>query len=642
MSTEKEYNKKQTAGKDRKKQKRHKKIFISLSLKMIAIISAILGVTLLTVTTISLYYFQNDSELRVRENTFNMSRAIARNIEIKFSVLREQALIIAEDMAAGRDSSMSSAGRRIFSTSEELLAVALAEKKKNTLEARISINPGIQELQTFSKANILKAVKEEAPMFEQTFAGREDIHNSSPLFQEMVSCISFPFPSKGKQDSSSQKIIIAYIAINEFKDIFTVSDLTTTYFINSSNDIILHPDRSLIDVNTNLSSYVFIQRMNKINQNNGQIIYTELDGREYISSFQKISFAGISVITTADKDKAFQMIYKLQRQDRYMAAIILCLAILIVYLFSNAMIRPIQILASATKKIEKGDFNIRLRPAANDEVGQLTKAFVSMGRGLAERERIKNVFGKFMNKNIVNMLTKKEIKLGGERKTAVIFFSDIRSFTSISERMEPEQIVDFLNEYMTRMVACVDKTGGIVDKFIGDAIMAIWGTPVAGEHDTENAINAALLMRKALIEFNKGRGTKEKPIIRIGCGINTGSILAGQIGSMDRMEYTVIGDAVNLASRIESLNKTFGTDILISEASMKLAGDKFKVKAMKKIRVKGKKDYQQVYAVLGRKDDPDCPEDLLTIRKMTGMDDATIRKYLSMDMNGDEFIESEN
>ena len=139
-------------------------------------------------------------------------------------------------------------------------------------------------------------------------------------------------------------------------------------------------------------------------------------------------------------------------------------------------------------------------------------------------------------------------------------------------------------------------------------------------NDTENSINGALMMRKALIEFNKGRGGDRKPIIKIGCGINTGPVLAGQIGSNERMEYTVIGDTVNLASRIESLNKPFGTDVLISHDTYNQIKNIFRVEPMQKIKVKGKSEPQQIYAVLGRIDDPSSPRTLDEMRKMVGIE----------------------
>jgi adenylate cyclase len=242
-----------------------------------------------------------------------------------------------------------------------------------------------------------------------------------------------------------------------------------------------------------------------------------------------------------------------------------------------------------------------------------------MGQGLAEKEKIKNTFGKFVDPEIANQILKDEIKLGGEIKNVAIFFSDIRSFTAISEKLQPNEVVEFLNEYMTKMVDCITKTKGIVNKFIGDAIMAIWGAPLSHGNDTENAINASLMMRKALHAYNKNRGGDKKPIIQIGCGINTGPALAGQIGSHDRMEYTVIGDAVNLASRVESLNKPFGTDILITIESYELVKDIFHVAPMQKIKVKGKVEPQQIYAVLGRLDDPNRIKTLEELREYNGV-----------------------
>ena len=173
---------------------------------------------------------------------------------------------------------------------------------------------------------------------------------------------------------------------------------------------------------------------------------------------------------------------------------------------------------------------------------------------------------------------------------------------------------------MTRMVDCVNATNGVVDKFIGDAIMAVWGAPVSYGNDTENAINGALMMRQQLLEFNRGRGGDKKPVIRIGCGINTGPVLAGQIGSEERMEYTVIGDTVNLASRIESLNKPFGTDILISQDTYSIVKGIYRVEPMQKIKVKGKAEPLQIYAVLGRMDDPAAPKSLDELRRLLGID----------------------
>ncbi len=172
---------------------------------------------------------------------------------------------------------------------------------------------------------------------------------------------------------------------------------------------------------------------------------------------------------------------------------------------------------------------------------------------------------------------------------------------------------------MTEMVRCVNESHGTVDKFIGDAVMATWGAAFSRGNDAENAVNGALAMRTALIKFNIGRGGEKKPIIKIGSGINFGPVVAGQIGSSDKMEYTVIGDAVNLASRIETLNKPFGTDLLISSDLYEKVKTIFKVEKMKAIKVKGKEEPQIIYTVLGRLDDENCPKNLAEVRKLVGI-----------------------
>ena len=248
--------------------------------------------------------------------------------------------------------------------------------------------------------------------------------------------------------------------------------------------------------------------------------------------------------------------------------------------------------------------------------------------GLKERERLKDAFGRFTNSKIAEKAAHGELNLGGETKVVTVFFSDIRSFTEISEKLEPYEVVEFLNAYMTRMVDCVVQTGGVVDKFIGDAIMAVWGSPESAgspKADALNAVRTALLMRSSLIDFNKDRGGDKKPIIRIGCGINSGPVIAGQIGSKSRMEYTCIGDTVNFASRTESLNKPLCTDILITEDTYNLVKDEVDVEVMPTVTVKGKAKPQHMYAVVNMRKEldipgagPDGPKSLAEIRALLG------------------------
>jgi adenylate cyclase len=211
----------------------------------------------------------------------------------------------------------------------------------------------------------------------------------------------------------------------------------------------------------------------------------------------------------------------------------------------------------------------------------------------------------------------------------------------MSETMEPEEVVEFLNEYLTIMVGCIEKTGGVVDKFIGDAIMAVWGVPVSTGRDSQAAIDAALSMRLALEEFNRTRGTPRKPKIRIGCAINAGPLLAGQIGSSNRMEYTVIGDTVNFASRIEALTKPFAVDILVSDAVRREIGEHYALETMPLVTVKGKVEPQHVYAVLGKKNDAKAPKTVAELRNRLGIEDVVLNLKKVVSGEEEKFVIAE-
>jgi adenylate cyclase len=179
-----------------------------------------------------------------------------------------------------------------------------------------------------------------------------------------------------------------------------------------------------------------------------------------------------------------------------------------------------------------------------------------------------------------------------------VLFSDIRSFTSISEKMEPEAVVGFLNDYMQRMVETVFEEGGIVDKFIGDAVMAVFGAPVVHPDDATRAVRCAIRMMEELENFNADQAKKGGVNINIGVGLHTGALIAGNIGSDRKMEYTVIGDTVNIASRVQDLNKEFKTNIIITEACYNATGRSFPVRGLRPYKVKGKEQEVMIYEVL--------------------------------------------
>jgi len=231
------------------------------------------------------------------------------------------------------------------------------------------------------------------------------------------------------------------------------------------------------------------------------------------------------------------------------------------------MVSPINVLVDIARKIGKGDLEQKVEMKRKDELGELGNTFNEMIKGLKDRDFIKDTFGRYVSKQVAEAILNGRLELGGERKRATVLISDIRNFTAISEKFPPEEVVDFLNEYFSEMVSVVTKYEGTLDKFIGDALLAVFGAPITHPDDAKRAVFAALEMQEKLKEFNKKRVKKGKNEIRIGVAVHTGNLVAGNIGSEVRMEYTVIGDTVNLTSRLEPLNKQFGTQILISEST---------------------------------------------------------------------------
>jgi adenylate cyclase len=226
-------------------------------------------------------------------------------------------------------------------------------------------------------------------------------------------------------------------------------------------------------------------------------------------------------------------------------------------------------------------------------------------------KRVKSSLSRFMSKAVADKLLAEEgtPALGGVRQEVTILFSDIRSYTTLTEGADAHQIVEMLNEYFTYMVDVIFHHEGILDKFIGDAIMAVFGAPFARpDADPFNAVSAALDMDAALRRYNELRLSQGKRAIDVGIGISSGEVICGYIGSERRMEYTAIGDGVNLASRLEGATKQYGARVMVSEFTHARLSDRFVFRELDNLQVKGKTRGVRVYEVLGHAGQPLAPE----------------------------------
>lgn len=216
-----------------------------------------------------------------------------------------------------------------------------------------------------------------------------------------------------------------------------------------------------------------------------------------------------------------------------------------------------------------------------------------------ERKEMKGLFSKYVSKHVLEEILKdpSQVKLGGEEKEVTVFFSDIRGFTTLSEKTTPTELVHILNEYFTLMTEEVLKTDGVLDKYIGDAIMAFWGAPIEDPNQADNALKASIAMTEKLKILNKELREKGEPEIGIGIGLYTGPAVVGNVGSNLRFDYTVIGDTVNVASRLEGLNKEFKTQIIIGETTKNKIKGKYNFKSLGSMAVKGRKESLNIYTV---------------------------------------------
>ena len=236
--------------------------------------------------------------------------------------------------------------------------------------------------------------------------------------------------------------------------------------------------------------------------------------------------------------------------------------------------------------------------------GGMAANYLTEGR---HKRQIREMFSKYVAPEYVAQLADdpSKISLGGRRAELTILFSDIRGFTSISEKMEPHEVIEFLNEYLSEMAAIVKQAGGTLDKFIGDAVMAFWGEPVHHPDHADRAADCALAMQATTAKLAARWVAEGKPDIHIGVGINTADVVVGNIGSVEhKLDYTVIGDGVNLASRLESANKEFHTGIIISEFTLAQLGDRFEVRALGDVKVKGKEKPVAIFELVGRRAAP--------------------------------------
>ena len=333
---------------------------------------------------------------------------------------------------------------------------------------------------------------------------------------------------------------------------------------------------------------------------------------------QSIPFAPFDwVVFFSEEESVFYgSVRAITQQTAIILAVSVLLAVLLLVIFTRSLLLPLSTMARTMQRIiGEHDLSQRVEVLYRDEIGDLGHTFNLMTDELStmyeqikryafeavvarrQERKIRTVFQKYVPIDVIDQIfAHPESILKGQTRTLAVLFSDIRSFTSIAERLPPEQIVASLNSYFAAMVDTIIEHNGIVDKYIGDAIMAFFGAPVSRGDDAHAAVRAGLDMLAALTAFNVRQAEAGLPAFRIGVGINYGPVTIGNIGSDKKMDYTVVGDMVNLASRLEGLTKIYHVPILVSESVANEVKDTIPCRWIDTVRVKGKTEASQIYA----------------------------------------------
>ncbi len=295
---------------------------------------------------------------------------------------------------------------------------------------------------------------------------------------------------------------------------------------------------------------------------------------------------------------------RLERVLVGVVALSLLAAVAVGVLIARGVSHPVRQLADHSRRVAAGDYTARVAVDRRDELGLLGDALNDMTAGLAERDRVRDLLDKNVSPAIAAQMLRDGVALGGEERAVTVLFADLRGFSTLSEGMPPRALLTLLNRYLDRMTAAVEREGGVVDKFIGDAVMALFGAPVALPDAADRALRAAQGMEAELVALNHELAHEGIGPLGLGIGINTAAVIAGNIGSHRRLNYSVIGDGVNVAARLQALTRepAHDTNVLISADTRRALADpgRYALRELGPVPVKGRAGKVGIHA-LGRR-----------------------------------------
>lgn len=537
------------------------------------------------------------AESRAQESRLVLSHLMEKSQFLATQLLNIQ---VRNEKPTDKDLSMFTSDPHLLNI--ELIRTSGAQKFEVVL--RQTQASAVKEYQLHPSYFIYLRERSQFPM-AKVFAGQPVIQNTTGYIASNnpnfgVFTIGVPFSKDAR--GQIEMVLVADIQLSALQKPFLQKSESLSYLVDEYGVILAHPDSELVFKRKSAKSEPLVSHAIK-NVKTGQFqnkFRDPADGQEKIGVYSRTGLGPVVVFQTP-LSEVLAPAESVKREFIKNLAYAFFASIVFISLFSISLTKPIERLAGLIKRVAKGDFDLNAKSLvnSNDEVGDLAIAFDQMTVGLKERDKVKSLFSKFHGSSVADSLMNSDLVLGGKSKQVIVFFSDIRGFTAFSESREPQEVVDMLNEYFAKMVSVINRNGGVVDKFIGDAIMAVWGAPESSPDDASNAVKACIEMREALAQLNNVRMSRDQKPIQIGMGLHAGEAISGTIGSSERMEYTVIGNTVNTASRVEASTKSFGSDLLITEQVIEKLSRPFITELAGAAEVKGRSEPIKMYKVRG-------------------------------------------
>jgi class 3 adenylate cyclase/uncharacterized membrane protein affecting hemolysin expression len=441
---------------------------------------------------------------------------------------------------------------------------------------------------------------------------------STLLILLVIFAISFSILKKQKKQFTAQLINLGEsmlrIAANNAPDkLLGEEELTLFQLVKdiAENEQVLYA--FITDKKNIIKAHSNIEEVNKVYTPAKNVIFLKGDNEIKISSFashkenilffeKPITYQKLTVgkvYLAISQKEVLQKIRDAKISILVLTVMITLVGILLSLALSTYIARPINKLRESTATIGQGEFNHRVPIKRNDELGDLATAFNKMAEGLAESQMIRETFGKYVTPEIRDEILSGRIPLNGERREATVLFADLRGFSAYVEENPPEEVIKSMKAYFTAMQKAIRQCGGLVLQYVGDEMEVVFGVPLRDEDHAEKAVLAALEMRRLLESLNNERVNTGLMAFRHGIGIHTGEVLAGNTGSEDQLSYSLIGDTVILASRIQDLTKEIHCDILASEETAKRVRRQFELKKELPRMVRGRTKPIVVYRVIG-------------------------------------------